>query len=116
MLHGATIIPSVLNEPLEMGAARSRLSYTTSARAATSSKDSEHSRSSTSLAPSLITRWVSTSPTSARARSMAMPSCTPVAPVMPTMIFRMRFSKLPKHRGPLVLVDLHELAADEALL
>ncbi len=72
--HGATIIPSVGNEPLLMDAARSWLSWTTVASAWTFSTVHRAlvSNGMVSFAPSLTTRWVST-PASFNASRVRIP-------------------------------------------
>jgi hypothetical protein len=58
--HGATTMPIVLNEPEEIGAARSPIAWTTSARLRTTAGFRSVSSANVTSAARLMTRCVST--------------------------------------------------------
>lgn len=82
ILHGATIIPSVGNDPLAIGAVWSAVPCTTDARFCTSRTVRLVSNSIVVRAHRDSTKWVST-PAPASHSSNRMPMMAPVAPVIP---------------------------------
>src|ERR1700756_2206444 len=86
MLQGTTTIPSVKNDPEEIGAVWSSHEWTTSAKPATSRADNPVSRWMVARAHRDSTKCVCTSGHCCSSQSSLTPITAPVAPVMPTMI------------------------------